>query len=169
MKLGLQGKITLSSDMTEEDIRDEIRSAFTEAMGDDSSFPFTFLQMSGCGGKSLSIPSLSASFQWNAQEVCKLGKSCIYILAGKKLKVKVKTIHDIVTILYRLPKCVNPREVRMCGLASDSLKLYNHIMFEVEGSELALFIQNEIVELDSDDFISVPKKDEILVVLHPRL
>ena len=61
-KLGLKGKITLSSDMNEEAICDEIRSAFVMAMGDDPSFPFTLLQMSGCGGKSLSIPSLSASF-----------------------------------------------------------------------------------------------------------
>ena len=48
-------------------------------------FPFTLLQMSGCGGKSLSIP---ASFQWNAQEVYKLGKSRIYILAEKKLQIE---------------------------------------------------------------------------------
>ena len=87
-KLGLQGKITLSSNMTEEAICEEIRSAFMEAMGHDSSFPFAFLQMSGCGGKTLSIPSLSASFQWTAQEVSKLGKSCIYILAENKLTVE---------------------------------------------------------------------------------
>ena len=40
-KLGLQGKITLSSDMNEEAIRDEIRSAFVKAMGDDPSFLYT--------------------------------------------------------------------------------------------------------------------------------
>ena len=93
--LGLQGKITLSSDMDEQAIREEIRSVFIEAVGDDPSFPFTFLQMSGCGGKSLSIPSLSASFQWNAQEVCKLGKSCIYILAEKRLQIE-----DVKVIFY---------------------------------------------------------------------
>lgn len=84
-ELGLQGKVTLSSDMAEEAIFSEIRSAFTEAMGHDPSFPFTFLQISGSGTKTLAVPSLSASFRWTAQEVCKLGKSCIYILAGKKL------------------------------------------------------------------------------------
>lgn len=87
-KLGLQGKVTLSSDMSEDSICNEIRSAFVEAMGHDSSFPFTFLQTSGGGGKTLVVPSLSSSFQWNAQEVCKLGKSCIYILAGKRLTVE---------------------------------------------------------------------------------
>ena len=87
-KMGLQGKVTLTSQMTEEDIRSEIRSAFNNAMGNDSSFPFTFLQTSGCGAKTLAAPSLSASFHWNAQEVSKLGKACFYILAGKKLIVE---------------------------------------------------------------------------------
>ena len=94
-KLGLQGKVTLSSVMCKDSIRDEIRSAFKEAMGQDSSFPFTFLQTSGYGAKTLAVPSLSSSFQWTAQEVCKLSKSsCIYILAEKRLAVedvKVKT------------------------------------------------------------------------------
>ena len=87
-KVGLQGKVTLTSQMTEEDIRSEIRSAFYDAMGNDPSFPFTFLQTSGYGGKTLASPSLSASFHWNAQEVSKLGKTCFYILAGKKLVVE---------------------------------------------------------------------------------
>ena len=84
-KMGLQGKVTITSIMTEDEIRSEIRYAFVEAMGNDSSFPFTFLQTSGCGTKTLAVPSLSASFHWNAQEVSKLGKSCFYIMAGKKL------------------------------------------------------------------------------------
>ena len=86
--MGLQGKVILTSQMSEEDIRSEIRSAFVEAMGNDQSFPFTFLQTSGCGAKNLSAPSLNASFQWNAQEVSKLGKTCFYILAGQKLLVE---------------------------------------------------------------------------------
>lgn len=87
-KMGLQGKVTLTSIMTEKEIRSEIRSAFIEAMDNDPSFPFTFLQTSGCGSKTLTVPSLSSSFQWNAQEVSKLAKSCFYILAGKKLIVE---------------------------------------------------------------------------------
>ena len=86
--------MTLSSDMSEDAIFDEVRSAFSEAMGDDPSFPFTFLQVSGSGTKSLAVPSLSSSFRWTPQEVCKLGKSCIYILACNKLvneEVKVCT------------------------------------------------------------------------------
>ena len=74
--------------MSEDDIRSEIRSAFFEPMENDSSFPFTFLQTSGCGGKMLVAPSLSTSFNWNAQEVSKLGKTCFYILAGRRLSVE---------------------------------------------------------------------------------
>ena len=87
-KMGLQGKVTLTSVMSEDDIRSEIRSAFFEPMENDSSFPFTFFQTSGCGGKMLVAPSLSTSFNWNAQEVSKLGKMCFYILAGRRLSVE---------------------------------------------------------------------------------
>ena len=86
-KLGLQGKVTFTSAMSEENIRSEIRSAFLEAMEHDFSFPFTFLQTSGCGGKTLSAP-LSSSFHWNAQEVSKLGKTCFYNLAGRQLAIE---------------------------------------------------------------------------------
>ena len=72
MKLGLQEKITFSSDMTE-DIRDEVRSTFMEAMRHNLLHP---CKCQVVGGKFLSIPSLSASFHWNAQEVHKLRKSC---------------------------------------------------------------------------------------------
>ena len=53
VKLGLQGKVTFSSIMSGEEIMNEIRSAFTEAMGNDPSFPFIILQVSGCGTKTL--------------------------------------------------------------------------------------------------------------------
>lgn len=98
VKLGLQGKVTLSSAMSEEAIMEEIRSAFTEAMGNNPSFPFIFLQVSGCGTKTLAVPSLSASFKWSAQEVCKLGKQCIYILAQQKLVV------EMIKVLVNIPK-----------------------------------------------------------------
>ena len=93
-ELGLQGKVTLNSDMSEEDIFTEIRSAFADAMGHDPCFPFKFLQVSGSGTKTLAVPSLSQSFQWTPQEVCKLGKTCIYILAESKLANEdVKVCH----------------------------------------------------------------------------
>ena len=52
--MGLQGKVT--SAMSEEEIRCEIRSAFTDPMGNDPTFPFTFLQLTGGAGKTLAIP-----------------------------------------------------------------------------------------------------------------
>ena len=69
-ELRLQGKVTLGSQMSEEDIFSEIRSAFSEAMGNDPCFPFKFLQVSGGGTKTLAVPQ---SFRWTPQEVCKLG------------------------------------------------------------------------------------------------
>ena len=46
-----------------------------------SDFPFCYLQPNGAGTRSLSIPSVSASFSWSAQQVVKLdvGKHTIYI------------------------------------------------------------------------------------------
>ena len=74
-EMGLQGKVSLRSDMVEETINCEIRSAFAEAMEHDPFFPFVFLQVSGGGTKTLMMPSLSSSFRWTAGEVGKLGKS----------------------------------------------------------------------------------------------
>lgn len=66
----------------------DIRSVFERAMGGDSSFPFKYLQATGGGSQSLSIPSVSASFQWTAQQVAQLGnqRNTIYILAEGNLK-----------------------------------------------------------------------------------
>ena len=87
-EMELQGKVTLRSDMTEDEILAEVRSAFLDVMGHNPDFQFVFLQVSGCGAKTLSLPSLSASFHWTAQEVSKLGKSCIYIQAKDDLHVE---------------------------------------------------------------------------------
>jgi hypothetical protein len=84
---GLCGKIRINSEMTEEEILGEIRSAFQEAMGNDRNFPFQFLQMAGGGSKSLTIPVLSASYTWTAKEVAKMaGQGCLYIQAKAPLK-----------------------------------------------------------------------------------
>ena len=96
---GLIGKIRLSSTMTVEEVNDEVLSVFHEAMGNRKDFPFSFLQSTGCGSRSLTVPSVSAGFQWTAQQVAKLGgsKQPIYILARDKLteacEVRVSCIH----------------------------------------------------------------------------
>ena len=76
--------------MSEEDVRNEVRSVFQGPMGGQPNFPFAFLQPTGYGSKSLTIPAVSASFEWSAQQVAKLGgnKGTIYIVAEEKLNVR---------------------------------------------------------------------------------
>ena len=52
-------------------------------MGSRADFPFVFLQLTGIGARTLTVPSVSNSFCWTAQQVAKLGghKTPIYILA----------------------------------------------------------------------------------------
>ena len=86
---GLTGKLHLTSSMTEEQVENEIRSVFKEPMANDPKFPFCFLQSTGGGSKLLSIPSVSSSFRWNAQQVARLAtqRGAIYILAEAELKL----------------------------------------------------------------------------------
>ena len=86
---GLIGKIHLESDWTEDDAFAEIRSVFSEAMENDTLFPFKMLLPTGSGTKSLTVPSLSHSFKWTPKEVAGKAGSTIYILAEKSLKVQV--------------------------------------------------------------------------------
>lgn len=85
----LVGKVHLSSAMTIEEVGKEIRSAFEFVMYGNYSFPFKYLQGTGGGPRALTIPSVSASFQWTAQQVAKLGnqRNTIYILAEHDLRL----------------------------------------------------------------------------------
>lgn len=93
--LGLIGKVHLTSMMSEEDVRNEVRSVFRDPMEGKPNFPSIFLQLTGCGSKSLTIPTVSVSFGWTAQQVAKLGgnKGTIYILAEEKLNVQDIEVH----------------------------------------------------------------------------
>lgn len=65
-----------------------MRSVFSQPMGGKSDgFPFAFLQPTGVGSKTLTVPCVSSSFSWTAQQVAKLGtcKQAIYILAQDEL------------------------------------------------------------------------------------
>ena len=66
---GLVGKISLSSNMSEEEIRREVLSVFTNAMGGNDQFNFKFLQSIGSGCRALFDPMTSSSFQWTAKEI----------------------------------------------------------------------------------------------------
>ena len=82
---GLIGKIRLSSNMTEKDIFQEIRSVFKDAMNNNM---FSVLQQTGGACKSLTIPSVSSSYKWTASLVAgRNAKVPIYILAREELKV----------------------------------------------------------------------------------
>ena len=74
--------------MGEEEVENEIRSVFQWPMDGRDDFMFPFLQSTGVGTRTLTIPSVSASFQWTAQQVAKLGsyKQAIYIIAIDELQ-----------------------------------------------------------------------------------
>ena len=78
--------------MSVEEVENEIQSVFEHAMGGDPSFYVKYLQATGGGSRSLSIPSISASFQWTAHQVAKLGnqRNTIYILAEKDLQERAR-------------------------------------------------------------------------------
>ena len=82
--LGLIGKMHLTSLMSVAEVEDEVRSVFKKPMANRKDSPFFFLQPTGCGSRSLTLPAVSESFSWTAQQVAKLGgaKQCIYILAN---------------------------------------------------------------------------------------
>lgn len=88
--VGLIGKIHLTSDMSITEVEDEIRSVFREPMKDNPLFPFIFLQPTG-GARSLTVPVVSSSFTWTAQQVAKLGnnKGTIYNMAQDDLNIAV--------------------------------------------------------------------------------
>ena len=84
----LIGKIVLESSMSEEEIFDEIRSVFKEAMGNKSDFDFTILQHTGGKSKTLTILAVTDNYTWTAASVAgKNAKAPIYILANENLIV----------------------------------------------------------------------------------
>lgn len=85
---GLVGRIRLTSDMSEDEIYDEIRSVFDGPMRGNRNFKFNILQGTGGSTKTLVVPSLSSSYKWTASAVApKNVKTPIYILAREPLKV----------------------------------------------------------------------------------
>ena len=53
---------------------------------------FNSLQPTGAGSRTLTVPTVSSSFSWTAQQVVKLtaNKQTVYILANNKLDCKVE-------------------------------------------------------------------------------
>ena len=52
-------------------------------------FPFKYLQRTGAGSRTLCVPSVATTFEWNGRKVSTLAKSegIIYILADSTLRV----------------------------------------------------------------------------------
>ena len=80
---GLIGKVRLMSFMTVEEVQIEVRTVFPKAMGDRKDFPFVFPQPTGAGSITLTLPSVSTSLSWTAQQVSKLGgnKQSVYSIS----------------------------------------------------------------------------------------
>ncbi len=91
---GLLGKLHFTTEMSELNVMNEIRSIFNGPMGGNPDFRFLYLQPTGGGARSLTIPFLSSSFKWVPQQVAKLAgqTGVIYILAQDEL-----TLSDIVS------------------------------------------------------------------------
>lgn len=99
---GLIGKIRLTSTMSVEDVKNEVRSVFRYPMGGREDFCFDFLQPTGAASRTLTVPSVSSSFQWTAQQVAKLGnnKQVIYIIATDPLTCSFESEVHYVTHAY---------------------------------------------------------------------
>lgn len=91
---GLIGKVEFRSDMTDLEVRQEICTVFAKPMGltkasidNGDLFPFTYLQRAGPGSRTLCVPSVSSTFQWDGKKVSTLAKSSgiIYVLADSLL------------------------------------------------------------------------------------
>lgn len=112
--MGLIGKIRLMSNMTEQEMEQEVCSVFKSPMGEREDFPFMFLQPTGLGSRSLTVPSVSSSFSWTAQQVAKLGgnKCAIYILAKDNLvyptdfQVKIITVYQYIYCINFFPRVI---------------------------------------------------------------
>ena len=98
---GLIGKVHLTNEMSEEDVKCEIRSVFGKQMKYDPNFPFTYLQSTGGGTKTLTTPPVSVHFQWTAQQVVRLaGQGSLYILAEEDLELPVSDNYQLSYLYY---------------------------------------------------------------------
>jgi len=109
-RAGLIGKIQINSAMSENEVRKEFCEVFAIPMGlthedlrSGHYFPFTYLQKAGSGSRSLCLPSVTASFEWNGKQVSTLGKAgtFIYILAEAALPG-----YDALVRTYQIGACV---------------------------------------------------------------
>ena len=90
---GLIGKVQFHSDMSEKEVRMEICKVFAKPMGlcvvteEGDLLPFKYLQRTGAGSRTLCVPSVATTFEWNGRQVSTLAKSggIINILADSTM------------------------------------------------------------------------------------
>ncbi len=108
-KTGLVGKIEISSDMTEQQVRSEICEVFSTPMGlsaedikNGAYFKFSYLQRAGCNSRSLCQPTVKESFQWNGKQVASLAKSgsFIYLIADEHVPGWRRSVSLIISTCF---------------------------------------------------------------------
>lgn len=111
---GLIGKIRLTSSMNVAEVEEEVRSVFQIPMGGSDDFSFQYLQSTGVGTKTLTVPSVSSSFSWTPQQVAKLGnsKQAIYILALDELSCSLES--EVSVVYYILAHCFWEGLIKPC-------------------------------------------------------
>ncbi len=103
---GLIGKIRLTSFMSESAIMSEIRSVFHVAMEEKHDFVF---KTSGGNSKTISLPSLSASFKWTAGAICgKNSKMPIYFWRKTTLRYFLMFHVGMINLLNYCMHCFVP-------------------------------------------------------------
>ena len=98
---GLFGKLEFESSWSAERMRQEICTVFSKPFGlsdediiQGKLFKFQYLQRTGAGSRTLCVPSVTTSFEWNGRQVATLAKSggIIYILAAEDIPVLWKLV-----------------------------------------------------------------------------
>jgi len=93
-RAGLIGKVQINSTMLESDVRKEICAVFAKPMGlteehlqNGQYLPLSYLQKAGSGSRSLCVPSVTPSFEWNGKQVSTLVKAgtFLYVLVLEML------------------------------------------------------------------------------------
>lgn len=93
-EVGLLGKIEFQSSWTAEKMRQENSLVFArpfelnrDIKNNGRRINFDYLQRTGAGSRTLCVPTISASFEWNGKQVASLAKSggIIYILANEDI------------------------------------------------------------------------------------
>lgn len=85
-KVGLVGKVEITSSMTEDEVHSAICEVFAVPMGlmvevikNRTRFQFSYLLRSGCNSRTLHVPTVKDTLQWNRKQVTSLAKSGSFI------------------------------------------------------------------------------------------